>query len=196
MANEAAPDYYEALQVSCTAEPETIHRVYRLLAQRLYPDNQASGDVGRFRRLTEAYEVLSDPERRAQYDIVYYQTRQQRWQVAEETVRSENDFEIEQMLRLTVLEVLYARRRLNPQGSGLFPSDLEDLLATPREHLEFSLWYLVQKGFAKTSDNSSLVITAEGVDHLEQSHQHASHRRRLAAHNTDRRPVGAETRVS
>ena len=42
-------DYYELLQVSATAEPETIHRVYRLLAQRYHPDNQQSGsdDVAR-----------------------------------------------------------------------------------------------------------------------------------------------------
>ena len=58
-------DFYELLQVSPSAEPETIHRVYRLLAQRLHPDNQTSGSVERFRALHEAYSVLSDPESRA-----------------------------------------------------------------------------------------------------------------------------------
>jgi curved DNA-binding protein CbpA len=38
MASET-PDYYEILQISPTAEPETVHRVYRLLAQRCHPDN-------------------------------------------------------------------------------------------------------------------------------------------------------------
>ena len=33
-------DYYEALQISSNAEPETIHRVYRMLAQRFHPDNK------------------------------------------------------------------------------------------------------------------------------------------------------------
>jgi DnaJ-class molecular chaperone len=33
-------DFYEVLQVSASAEPETIHRVYRLLAQRWHPDNR------------------------------------------------------------------------------------------------------------------------------------------------------------
>src|SRR5215216_1132213 len=69
MTEDRVPEYYEVLQVSCSAEPETIHRVYRLLAQRLHPDNLASGDVERFQRLTEAYSVLSDPEQRAQYDV-------------------------------------------------------------------------------------------------------------------------------
>ena len=54
-------DYYETLQISANAEPETIHRVFRLLAQRFHPDNKESGNGARFRELTEAYQVLSDP---------------------------------------------------------------------------------------------------------------------------------------
>ena len=65
MANET-PDYYEILQISPTAEPETVHRVYRLLAQRCHPDNKETGDEAQFRQLSEAYYVLSDPGRRAQ----------------------------------------------------------------------------------------------------------------------------------
>jgi DnaJ-class molecular chaperone len=69
--DQAPPaEYYEILQVSSKAEPDTIHRVYRLLAQRFHPDNQESGDSERFRLLRDAYDVLSDPEKRAQYDIV------------------------------------------------------------------------------------------------------------------------------
>ena len=68
-------DYYETLQISANAEPETIHRVYRLLAQRFHPDNNDTGNADRFRELAEAYEVLSDPERRAKYDVV----QQQHW---------------------------------------------------------------------------------------------------------------------
>ena len=58
-------DYYELLQISPNAEPETIHRVYRLLAQRFHPDNRDTGNTERFHQLSEAYQVLSDPERRA-----------------------------------------------------------------------------------------------------------------------------------
>ena len=62
-------DHYETLQINANAEPETVHRVYRLLAQRYHPDNKDTGDATRFRALTEAYEVLSDPEQRAKYDV-------------------------------------------------------------------------------------------------------------------------------
>ena len=37
-------DYYEILQVSDSAEPETINRVYRIFAQRYHPDNQETGN--------------------------------------------------------------------------------------------------------------------------------------------------------
>ena len=66
-------DHYETLQISPSAEPDTIHRVYRLLAQRFHPDNGETGNATRFRLVCEAYEVLSDPERRAQYDAVHEQ---------------------------------------------------------------------------------------------------------------------------
>ena len=61
-------DYYEVLQVSDAAEPETINRVYRIFAQRYHPDNRETGNETRFREITEAYQILSNPEKRAQYD--------------------------------------------------------------------------------------------------------------------------------
>jgi curved DNA-binding protein CbpA len=62
-------DYYEFLQISPNADAETIHRVYRFLAARLHPDNPESGREERFRLLRAAYDVLSDPHRRREYDL-------------------------------------------------------------------------------------------------------------------------------
>ncbi|HVZ82912.1 MAG TPA: DnaJ domain-containing protein, partial [Terracidiphilus sp.] len=64
-------DYYEFLQISPNAEIDTIHRVYRYLAARYHPDNPASADPEKFALLRMAYEVLSDPARRAEYDATY-----------------------------------------------------------------------------------------------------------------------------
>ena len=63
-----AIDFYEVLQVSQNAEAETIHRVYRIMAARFHPDNPQTGDAERFLLLNDAYEALSDPEKRALYD--------------------------------------------------------------------------------------------------------------------------------
>ena len=73
-------DYYEVLQVSDTAEPETINRVYRIFAQRYHPDNQETGNEARFREITEAYHILSNPEKRAQYDATSQKRRKARRQ--------------------------------------------------------------------------------------------------------------------
>lgn len=183
MADDKPIDYYEVLQVSSNAEPDTIHRVYRLLAQRFHPDNQETGNSGRFRLIHEAYTVLSNPEQRARYDIAYQRLRQERWRLVSRGAKAENDFEIEQLIRLTVLEVLYTRRRLEPGDPGLFTLDLENMIGRPREHLEFTIWYLVQRKLVTRDDNSRLRITVDGAEYLEQNYQVNLQRRRLTAGN-------------
>ena len=174
---ETPDDLYEVLQISQNADPELIQRVFRLLARRYHPDNQRTGNETTFRRLRDAYTILSDPEKRAQYDALYEGQLQQRWRLLASAGRSENDFEAEQALRLTVLEVFYTRRRVEPRSPSLFPTDIEALTGTPREHLEFTLWFLVQKSLLVRSDSSSLNITALGVEYLEQHYMENVRRR-------------------
>ena len=177
---QTAQDYYELLQVSASAELETIHRVYRLLAQRFHPDNHETGNASRFRIISDAYKVLSNPEERARYDILHQQQKQERWRLVSTGGDSENDFEMEQRVRLTVLEVLYTKRRMEPREPAVFSLDLEGMIGRPREHLEFTIWYLGQKKFVTRDDNSRLIITAEGVEHLEANYL-ANPRLRLKA---------------
>ncbi|MGB9833532.1 MAG: DnaJ C-terminal domain-containing protein [bacterium] len=63
-------DYYKILGVPRDADENTIKRAYRELAKKYHPDlnpgNKASEE--KFREINEAYEVLSDPEKRAKYD--------------------------------------------------------------------------------------------------------------------------------
>jgi curved DNA-binding protein CbpA len=170
MSDDSAQDLYEVLQISTNAEPETVHRVYRLLAQRFHPDNQETGDADRFRLITDAYHVLADPEQRARYDLLHRQHQQHRFHVVSTGPRGGDDFDDEQVVRLSVLELLYTRRRMEPQDPGIFDMDLEGLIGRPREHLEFTFWYLISKQLVKRGDQSRLLITAEGVDYLEQNY--------------------------
>src|ERR1044072_1713393 len=182
MAASGEVDYYEILQVSDSAEPETINRVYRIFAQRYHPDNQETGNEARFREITEAYHVLSNPEKRAQYDATSQKRRKERWRLVSAAGQAENDFELEQGVRLTVLEDLYTSPRPEPQNPGLYLRELETLIGRPREHLEFTLWFLNQKRLIN-SDDSRIYVTADGAEYLEDSYRTESHRKRLQSSN-------------
>jgi curved DNA-binding protein CbpA len=62
-------DHYKTLGLSSAATREEIRRAYRVLARRYHPDvNPGNSTAERFREISRAYETLSDPERRKQYD--------------------------------------------------------------------------------------------------------------------------------
>jgi len=62
-------DYYEVLGVSSDASKEEIKRAYRELALKYHPDRNKSPDAAeKFKEISEAYAVLSDDEKRTQYD--------------------------------------------------------------------------------------------------------------------------------
>ncbi len=163
MSAPSLPDYYEVLQVSPRADPDTVSRVFRYLAKRFHPDNPDSGDPARFREVMEAFQVLSDPERRAGYDARYRELQEARWRVFTRDVALD-DIAADRRMRTGILSVLYTARRNDPDHPGIGEVDLERILDCPAEHMRFHLWYLKASGWIQRLDTGLLAITAPGVD--------------------------------
>ncbi len=165
MIDQPFVDYYEVLQVSQNADTETVDRIYRLLAKRYHPDNTASGDEARFREVHTAYEILSDPRKRAEYDVQYDRNESLQWEIFEQKGAGNGHQEDQRIFR-GVLSLLYAARRRNPVSGGLGSVDLERMLGVPREHLEFPSWYLKKKGWVEVLDSGQFAITIDGIDRI------------------------------
>jgi hypothetical protein len=163
MTDPGAADYYEILQVSPHADGDTIQRVFRHLAKRYHPDNTDSGNPDRFRDLVAAFEVLSDPEQRARYDVVYTERTQRTWRVFDQE-SALNDVQADRHIRASLLAVLYTARRSDTERPGLGEVDLERMLGCPETHMRFHVWYLKENGLIKRMDNGMIAITASGVD--------------------------------
>jgi DnaJ domain/PilZ domain len=161
-------DHYETLQISANADSDTIQRVYRMLAQRFHPDNTETGDEAAFRTVLQAFHVLSDPEQRAAYDVHYRASRTLRWKIFDQPSAARG-IKGEQQTRRGILALLYTKRLEQPDKPGIIIRDMEALLGCPREHLDFSLWYLKSKSLVFATDNGRYEITAEGVDSFQEA---------------------------
>jgi len=160
-------DLYEVLQVNPKADVETIHRVYRMLAQRYHPDRQETGDAAKFQRLLEAYQTLSDLEKRAAYDVMISGKKQQTWDVFRNQKEADGTG-AERRKRTMTLAVMYRKRLRKPDNPYVQLREVEDVLGIEKEHLEFALWYLREKGFITRTDNGRFCISAQGVEAYEE----------------------------
>jgi curved DNA-binding protein CbpA len=61
-------NYYAVLRVPEDADPAAIRHAYRTLVRRFHPDAGIGSSAQKFREVTEAYDVLSDPQRRQNHD--------------------------------------------------------------------------------------------------------------------------------
>lgn len=159
-------DYYEYLQVSPNADQETIERVYRMLAKKYHPDNRDTGNIDKFNILTRAFQTLTDPEKRAAYDVQYEQAKQREWNAVSQMGADQgagNDGQI----RKAILSILYIRRRDTPEAPGVGNWELEKVVGLPEKVIAFHIWYLKEKDWIARIDTGGYAITAAGVDEIE-----------------------------
>ncbi|MGZ3356432.1 MAG: hypothetical protein ACXVBO_16445, partial [Isosphaeraceae bacterium] len=124
-------------------------------------------DPEQFFLLKTAYDVLSDPERRSDYDREYEREEPVRNVPLSESVDFMDHVQGELNRRLAVLAVLYYKRRSNPFDPQVSLAEIERRMGFPRDYLDFTTWYLTKKGFITRADNSDFSLTADGVDYIE-----------------------------
>ena len=165
MTEQKFVDHYEVLQLSPNATAETVERVYRILAKRYHPDNQDTGNADQFAEIHTAYELLANPVSRASYDAKYEQNRAMTWKIFKQDGADDGRADDQRLFR-GILSLLYIARRRDPESGGLGPVTLETMLGCPRQHLEFPIWYLRQRGYVERLANGYMAITADGIDKL------------------------------
>jgi hypothetical protein len=184
-------DYYALMQIGPAAEHETIQRIFRMLVARYHPDNVHTGNLEKFLLLRRAYETLSDPNKRAAYDSEYHLRQEQPIAIFELKEFLEG-IDAEANRRLGLLTLLYSRRRMDTDRPGLSLLELERMMAIPREHLTFTVWFLREKNYLRVGGSSDYQITADGVEFLERHvPSNRTVHRLLAAAETDIRSTAA-----
>lgn len=161
-------DYYEVLQVGQNCDGKTLEAAYRRLAKMYHPDRIDTADTAKFEEVTSAYRVLRDPNRRLQYDASYHQNCSGKPQGS---LRREAEFDEGSALsdaddHEKILAYLYNRRREDAQNPGVIGFYLQEMLNCSHEHFEFHKWYLKEKGFITITEQGTLAITIQGVDHV------------------------------
>lgn len=162
-------NFYKLLQVDTDAHPTVIRYAYRFLAAQYHPDNAESGDAEKFRLISEAWRTLSDRGRRQAYDMQmgvqsHGQSQAAAGQAKPEFTKASLSWsEVE--LRLAVLQVLMEARRKRPQTGGASAKMLMDCLNCNMADIEWTLWYLREKGHI-TRTEAAFLISVAGVDYL------------------------------
>jgi curved DNA-binding protein len=161
-------DPYKVLQLDPTAHPLLVMRAFRVLASMYHPDNKQTGDRDVFEAIVAAYQILSDPVRRASHD------RTEGRAVIAGVAKAAADDERprgrtldERRLRLLILTTLYNTRRNSLASPGLSLRVLADMTDSDLTDVQFSLWYLRGKKFIEVGEHDSMAITVAGVDYVE-----------------------------
>jgi curved DNA-binding protein CbpA len=176
-------DYYDLMQISPNSDEDTIQRIFRHLAKKWHPDRQ-QGDPERFKLLVEAHKTLTNPERRAAYDLRYQRFWETKWNIAADASDGRS-FADDSEVREGLLSLYYVQRRSKMDDPGLGEMEVARLMRIPIQLVDFHIWYLKEKEWIQRLENGQFAITALGVDQVEKGRLRLSPDRLLTAHGSN-----------
>jgi curved DNA-binding protein len=183
-------NYYEILQVSPNCDAAILESAYRYLAKVYHPDHTGTSDTSKFNAVVEAYRALRNPDGRAKYDRLYCKSAMETPSVTGRApdgtgeASALNDADDHAI----ILMALYKRRREDVLNAGLVGFYLQEMLNCSDEHFEFHKWYLKEKGFIVVTEQGTLAITVQGVDHVISMSRSTKAEKLLLAHLGNREP--------
>ena len=154
-------DYYEVLGVEKTATPEEIKKAYRTLAKKYHPDVSTEPKEvaeAKFKEISEAYEVLSDPEKRKLYDQYGFDGVKQQF--------GEGGFSWDNFTRADDISDIFGDLFGSTSGVVLWLEHSEDLLRAGSAGKAGALDLVDQKpGYFGKIDLQKRGIKRRGVEH-------------------------------
>jgi curved DNA-binding protein len=181
-------DYYAILRVAQNCDRKTLEAAYRHLAKIYHPDNSDTADIARFNEVVAAYRILRDAAQRQAYDALYAKHARR-----ESDPRGSEDGQIADDAALNdaedhtkILLHLYKKRREDAQNAGVIGYYLQEMLQCSDEHFEFHKWYLKEKGFIAITEQGTLAITIQGVDHVISTSRASKVEKLLISQSTNR----------
>jgi curved DNA-binding protein len=183
-------DFYDTLQVRQNCDAKTLEAAYRRLAKAYHPDHSKSADITKFNDVVAAYRTLRDSKKRAQYDAAHFDpvpdgsafAAAGEAEIHDEAALSDADDHAK------ILIYLYKKRRDDPINPGVVAFYLQQMLNCTQETFEFHKWYLKEKGFVSITEQGTLAITIQGVDHVIAMSRTAKVEKLLIAQSPDAGP--------
>lgn len=159
-------DYYEVLRVDPNCDVRTIEAAYRNLAKMYHPDHTDNADVDKLNQVIAAYRAIRDPDNRAYYNISYARNTGFCFSIPDDEIPFQSSTISDSEAHAKILNFLYKKRRKNAQDAGVGRYFVQEILSCSDESFDFHLWYLKAKGFVEITEQGTLAITIDGVDHV------------------------------
>jgi curved DNA-binding protein CbpA len=148
-------DHYEVLGIDPKADDDAIRAAHAELSRK------HAGDAEKLGSLSLALEVLTDPDLRRGFNKL-------KGIEIQEVVKFSADFfdgvSRDAGVRMTLLCLLYDRRRTKSYTPSISNRQLEAMLEVAPEEMAFAVWYLKQRSLVTNDDKSALQITVAGID--------------------------------